>query len=95
MDGRRNNGGHKTAGRKSKAKELELLKHGTEAIEQVYGDLTKYWVHIAKESKDSFPHLKLLTEYLYGKPSESLDVTTNGDNLTPPQILFTKRDKDK
>ena len=74
MDKRKNNGGHKTAGRKSKAEELDLIKLGTEAIESVYGSQSEYWKHIAKESKESMPHLKMLSEYVYGKPKETKDI---------------------
>jgi hypothetical protein len=74
MDKRKNNGGHKTAGRKSKAEELSLVKLGTDAIESVYGSQAKYWEHVAKESKESMAHLKLLSEYVYGKPKETKDI---------------------
>jgi len=69
-----NGGKREGAGRKSKAEELKLVELGTNAIEAVYGSQDKYWEHIAKESKDSMPHLKLLSEYVYGKPKESKDI---------------------
>jgi len=80
------------AGRKSKADELKLLEHGTKAIESVFGSLDEYWKHIAKESRDSFAHLKLLTEYLYGKPTETIEQTTTNINedLTPDNIKDIK-----
>lgn len=78
MDKRKNNGGHKTnGGRKPKAEELRLIELGIEAIEAVYGSQNAYWKHIATESKDSLPHLKLLTEYVYGKPIETKAITLN------------------
>ena len=70
-DGRRNNGGNKNAGRKSKAREEHVRKLGLDAIENTYGSIEAYYEHIAKESKDSFPHLKLLQEYVFGKPKET------------------------
>lgn len=73
-DGRKNNGGHKTAGRKSKANELSLVKLGKDAIISVYGSEEEYWKHIATQSKDSLAHLKLLAEYIYGKPKESKSI---------------------
>lgn len=75
-DGRRNNGGNKNAGRKSKAREEHVRKLGLDAIENTYGSIEAYYEHIAKESKDSFPHLKLLQEYVFGKPKEIFEVVT-------------------
>ena len=36
--------------------------------------LKSYYENLAKESKDSFPHLKLLFEYYIGKPKETKDI---------------------
>ena len=85
-DGRKNNGGHENSGRKSKAEELKLVEYGTNAIEQVYGSIQDYWNHIAKESKDSLPHLKLLTEYVYGKPKETKDVNIKSEQPLFPEV---------
>lgn len=72
-DGRQNNGGaRKGAGRKSKASEEKVRRLGITAIESVYGSVENYYKHIAKESKQSFPHLKLLQEYVFGKPKETV-----------------------
>jgi hypothetical protein len=74
-DGRKNNGGNKSAGRKPKAEEEKVRKLGIDAIIKVYGSVAKYYQHIATESKESFPHLKLLQEYVYGKPKETIENT--------------------
>lgn len=75
-DGRKDNGGaRKGAGRPSKAEELKVVKLGTDAIVRIYGSIEKYYDHIAKESKESFPHLKLLQEYVFGKPKETIETT--------------------
>jgi len=92
MDKRVNNGGHKTAGRKPKAEELKLIEFGISAIKEVYGSVEEYWKHIAKKSKDSYPHLKLLQEYIYGKPKERVDITTNEESLNIPIIKFGGQD---
>ena len=60
-------GARKGAGRKPKAEEQKVVKLGTDAIIRIYGSVESYYDHIAKESKDSFPHLKLLHEYVFGK----------------------------
>lgn len=79
MDNRKDNGGaRKGAGRKSKAEELKVSELGTQAIIEAYGSLDKYWLHIAKESKESMPHLKMLTEYIYGKPTETKNIDVEG-----------------
>ena len=79
IDGRVNNGGHSTkgkAGRPTKAKEEQVRRLGLNAIEKVYGSIDKYYEFIATESKGSFPHLKLLQEYVFGKPKEIIEVKT-------------------
>ena len=63
-------GARKGAGRKSKADEEKIRRLGEDAIIKIYGSIEEYYQHIAKESKDSFPHLKLLQEYVFGKPKE-------------------------
>ncbi len=77
MDGRVNNGGHSTkgyAGRKPKADEDRIRGLSISALESIYGSEEKTFEHIAEQSKDSFPHLKLLFEYAYGKPKETKDI---------------------
>lgn len=84
MDGRVNNGGaRKGAGRKPKAEEEKIRKLGLDAITEVYGSLQDYYIHIAKESKDSFPHLKLLQEYVFGKPKETIEQVNHNLNREP------------
>tara|TARA_R110000764_G_scaffold237263_1_gene333262 strand:- start:1361 stop:1696 length:336 start_codon:yes stop_codon:yes gene_type:complete len=77
-DGRKNNGAKKGEnrgqGRKTKASEEQVRRLGLDAIENVYGSIEKYYIHIAKESMESFPHLKLLQEYVFGKPKEVIEV---------------------
>ena len=80
LDGRVNNGGKREgAGRKSKAKEERVRRLGINAIEKIYGSVEEYYEHIAKESKESFPHLKLLQEYVFGKPKEVIQL--EGDEI--------------
>ena len=65
------------AGRPSKAKEEHVRRLGLSAIEKVYGSVEKYYEHIATESMQSFPHLKLLQEYVFGKPKEVIEVVND------------------
>ena len=74
-DGRKNNGGaRKGAGRKRKADEEKVKRLGENAIIEVYGSIENYYQHIAKEAKESFPHLKLLQEYVFGKAPDRIIV---------------------
>jgi len=75
MDGRKNNGGHKTAGRKAKDEEGKLIERldaiidSDEAIEV-----------LKKKIKDGdMRAIQLYFNYRYGKPKES--VTLSSDNL--------------
>ena len=86
MDGRRNNGGtkgNKGGGRKPKAEEERIVKLSTEAIIRVFKSEEKYWEHLAMESKESFAHLRLLSEYAYGKPKErtELELLNSTDSI--------------
>lgn len=78
MDKRKYNKGTKgnNGGRKPKAEEITLIKLGTDAIVKEYGSVERYWQFIAHESKSSFPHMKMLQEYVYGKPKEKVEVST-------------------
>lgn len=88
-----NGGARKGAGRKTKAEELKVQKLGLDAIKDVYGSIEDYYKFIAKESMDSFPHLKLLQEYVFGKPKETIETTHNVNDFNIKDIF--KIDKDK
>lgn len=63
-------GARRGAGRKTKADEDKVVKLANDAIISVYGSEEDYFKHLAKEAKASFPHLKLLHEYAFGKVPE-------------------------
>ena len=73
MDGRKNNGGHKTAGRKSKAEEVELIERLTPLEPKAFEALKK-----GIESGD-FKYVQLFYNYYAGKPRETKDITINED----------------
>lgn len=75
MDNRRNNGGHKTAGRKPKADEIVLIEK-LSPLDEVAFKMLKKGVE-----EGSFYHLKLFYEYRYGKPKQIIDVTTQGEQV--------------
>jgi len=81
MDGRINNGGHSTkgfAGRKPKEDEDRIRTLSINALETIFGSEEKAFEHIAELSKESFPHLKLLMEYAYGKPKDNKQISAYG-----------------
>ena len=82
-DGRKNNGrkrGEKvnspvkkvmaTSGALNKAKKDRVHIYALNAMREVFGSEEKAWESLAHKAKDSFPHLKLLFEYKYGKPED-------------------------
>lgn len=84
-DGRRNNGGHKTAGRKPKAKEQELIEK-LSPMEPLAMD--------ALETALKRGHnwaVKLYMEYRYGKPKENININPDND-FNIPVIKFFGED---
>jgi len=73
MDGRKNNGGHKTAGRKSKAEEVELIERLTPLEPKAFEALK------AGIEKGDFKYVQLFYNYYAGKPRETKDITINED----------------
>lgn len=76
-------GKRKGAGRKSKADEDRIRTLSINALASVYGSEVKAFTYIAKQSKESFPHLKLIMEYAYGKPKEQIDLTVDLEHNLP------------
>jgi hypothetical protein len=73
-------GVRENSGRKGKAEELGLPA----LVEDVLGEDGKkaLLVKIAEQAKGgSFAHQQLLMNYIFGKPKEKLDVTTDGKAL--------------
>jgi len=86
VDGRKNNGGHSTkgrAGRPPKITEKKLRNFAVSAIKKAYGSEEKMWLEVAKQAKESFPHMKMLLEFTYGKPKEQKEVNVKTDINIP------------
>lgn len=78
MDKRVNNGGkRKGAGRPPKTDEKKLIERLDNVIDKEEALNT-----LAKMIKKDFRALKLYMEYRYGKPKESLDVTSKGQSIS-------------
>ena len=61
------------AGRKPKAEEEKIKNFALNAMVETFGSEEKAWKSLSDQAKDSFPHLKLLFEYKYGKPKERIE----------------------
>jgi len=83
-DGRKNNGRKKgdtykhlqpikaTPSALNQAKKDRIQLSAMNAIVKEFGSEQAFWDHIAMQARDSFPHLKFLAEYKYGKPEDQL-----------------------
>lgn len=82
-DGRKNNGGHKTAGRKPKADEIKII----EAMDAVLAP-AKVWEALAKKVKEGdVPAQKIWLNYRYGMPKQIVELPSDG---VITQITVTK-----
>lgn len=79
----RHGGIRKGAGRKPKAKEVEFIEKldniidSDEAVTQLKNLI----------NQGNFNAIKLYLEYRYGKPKESVDVTSNGEGISFKDLL--------
>lgn len=84
MDKRKENGGsRKGAGRKPKAEEQKLVENLT----PMHSEAIKALESCVKDNQGWA--VKLFFEYFYGKPQQSVDITTKGDKVGTPSINFT------
>ena len=96
VDGRSKNGGHSTkgrAGRPPKVTEKKLRGIAVNAIKKVYGNEDKLWLEVAKQAKESFPHMKMLLEFMYGKPKEQKEVSVKTE-VNIPIVNFLEEPKE-
>ena len=56
----------------NQAKKDRIQLSALNAIVKEYGSEQDFWNFVASQSKDSFPHLKMLMEYKYGKPEDQI-----------------------
>lgn len=94
MDGRKNNGGHSTAGRagrKPKDEEnriRDLMKpHSEEAI-RCLSSIVK---DTEQRASDRISASKIIIEYAYGKPKETVDTKLDLSNFNIKDIVKFKR----
>ena len=79
MDGRKRNSGTKgnKGGRKPKSEEQKLIERLTPMADAAHEQLKK-----AVDDGEQWA-IKLWFEYFYGKPKQSMDVTSGGESFLP------------
>jgi hypothetical protein len=83
FDGRKNNGGHSTkglAGRKSKIDEITLIEQ-MDAVAVPEKAWKALWDKCIEGDTQA---IKTWLNYRFGMPKQKLDVTTDGEKITPP-----------
>ena len=90
-----NGGKRKGAGRKPKAEELKIVNAATEAITKVHGSLQEGFEALLNSEEPSL--IKWVFEHAAGKPKETVDITTNGENINnaPQEVIIRDYSKKK
>jgi hypothetical protein len=101
-DGRKNNGRKKgetykdkqptraTTSALNKAKKARVGIYALNAMKDVFGSEEAAWKALAEQALGgSFPHMKLLFEYKYGKPEDNLPTKENQKLNINIKNLFT------
>lgn len=76
------------AGRKSKDTEMVSVKNAIAALEVEFGSQKDAFQFLAKQSRNSFNHFKLLLEYAYGQPQKNIDLTSDGKEIKIPKFVI-------
>ncbi len=74
--------------RQNKAKRDRISSYATNAMKEVFGSEKEAFKHLAELGKKNFTHMKLLMEYAYGKPSDSINDSNNSKKVQVPVINF-------
>ena len=83
MDGRKNNGGHKTAGRKPKDEEGKLI----ERLDAIINSDEAIEVLGSKIKDGDMRAIQLYFNYRFGKPKENVNLTSEGLNINFKELL--------
>ena len=93
-DKRKNNGGHKTAGRKSKADEAKVNAIFVTALKELYNednDETAKITFVKQTLMESQRGQIFIAEHLFGKPKETVDQNVNINNFQLSDVLQFKK----
>lgn len=74
--------------RTTKAKKERISSYAVSAMKQVFGSEKEAFIHMAELAKKNFNQMKLLMEYAYGKPSDSINSDTSKKTRNAPTINF-------
>jgi hypothetical protein len=81
-DKRKYNGGHSNGGRKSKAEEQNLIAKLSPLEDLAHSKL----LEAIEDGKDWA--IKMYFEYMYGKPKQQTDVTSNGHTISDIKVVI-------
>jgi len=70
------------------AKKERISSYAVDAMKKVFGSEEEAFEHLAKLGKDNFNQMKLLMEYAYGKPSDTIKDGKGTTKITAPVINF-------
>ena len=74
--------------RTTKAKKERIASYAVSAMKEVFGSEKDAFVHMAQLAKTNFNQMKLLMEYAYGKPSDSINADGGRKTKNTPTINF-------
>jgi len=81
----------------NKAKKERISSYAVSAMKKVFGSEEEAFENLARLGKDNFNQMKLLLEYAYGKPSDSINEKGTVNKIQAPVINFfnpTTEDKE-
>lgn len=74
--------------RTTKAKKDRIASYAVSAMKEVFGSEKDAFIHMAELAKKNFNQMKLLMEYAYGKPSDSINSDSKKKAKSAPTINF-------
>jgi len=74
--------------RTTKAKKDRIASYAVSAMKEVFGSEKDAFIHMAELAKKNFNQMKLLMEYAYGKPSDSINSDSKKKVKSAPTINF-------
>jgi len=74
--------------RNTKAKKERIASYAVSAMKEVFGSEKDAFKHMAELAKTNFNQMKLLMEYAYGKPSDSINADSKRKTKSAPTINF-------
>jgi len=76
------------------AKRKRVGIYALNAMAKVFGSEEEAWESLAEQAKQSFPHLKLLFEYKYGKPLDKPEEKQQKVNINIKNLFTGTQEED-